>query len=78
MARASSAGSVIRDEPGRADILLGSSLHCEAKQKNEQENQTFFHDCNTFNCQSMFTTSLSQLFYCRFLAKNKSLGTTRQ
>ena len=47
MARASSAGSVIRDEPGRADILLGNSLHCEAKQKNEQENQTFFHDCLT-------------------------------
>ena len=27
---------VVRDEPGRTDILLGGSLLCEIKQKSEQ------------------------------------------
>ena len=37
MARTSSARSVVSDEPGRADILLGSTLLCESDQKDEQE-----------------------------------------
>ena len=44
VARASSARCVVRDEPRRADILLGSSLLCETEQKDQQEEAVYFHD----------------------------------
>ena len=44
-AGASSGRSVVRDEPGRAAILLDSrpSLLCEADKKDEPEELYFFH-----------------------------------
>ena len=47
VARASSARFAVRDEPGRADILLGSSLLWETEQSEEQNDQQeviCFHD----------------------------------
>ena len=37
VARTSITRCVVRDEPGRADILLGSNLLCDSKQKDEQK-----------------------------------------
>ena len=37
VAIASSARCIVKDEPGRADISLGSSLLCETEQKDQQE-----------------------------------------
>ena len=39
VARASGDRCVVRDEPGRTDILLGGSLLRETKQKDEQERE---------------------------------------
>ena len=44
MARASSARCVVKDEPGRTDISLGSSLVCDTEQKDQQEEAICFHD----------------------------------
>ena len=44
VARASSARCVVKDEPGRADISLGSSPLCETEQKDQQEEAVCFHD----------------------------------
>ena len=43
LARASSARLVVRDEPERADILLGNSLLFEADQNDEQDKLYCFH-----------------------------------
>ena len=40
---ASSDRCVLRDEPGRADISLGSSLLFETEQKDQQEEAICFH-----------------------------------
>ena len=43
MTQASSAQLVVRDKPGGADILLGSSLLCETAQKDEQQGPVCCH-----------------------------------
>ena len=43
-ARASSDRCVVRDAPGKADILLGRSLLWGAEQKDQQEETICFHD----------------------------------
>ena len=64
MARTSSGRSVVRDKPGRADILLGNSLLCETQQKNEQEELYCFHAALTLIHRAIsyeLKTNLKQL-----------------
>ena len=56
MARASSARCVIMDEPGRADISLGSSLLYETEQKDQQEEAICIHD-HSYDHQATYTQS---------------------
>ena len=75
LARASSGRSVVRDEPGRAAILLDSrpSLLCEADKKEEPEELYYFHatpiaDRHTNNYRkATFRNFMRYIYLCEYI-----------